>query len=131
MKFFVVFACALAVASAGYEEPKYHGPLHLAVIGKGGVPVDTAEVQHARAAHFLHKAEAEAKSGHGYYHEEPKVAIISGTPAYEHGSSHAYEQHIPIIVKGVPVDTVAVQHARAAHLEAHAAAKAHDHHHYH
>ncbi|XP_017780673.1 PREDICTED: cuticle protein 2-like [Nicrophorus vespilloides] len=151
MKFFVVFACALAVASAGYSTPIYHGPQHLAVIGKGGVPIDTAEVQHARAAHFLHKAEAEAQSGHDYYYEDPSSSYKSYAPAAEtygysthtlhapavynhggYGSSYGYEQHVPLIVKGVPVDTIEVQHARAAHLAAHAAAsaKAYDHYHH-
>ncbi|XP_017780676.1 PREDICTED: uncharacterized protein LOC108565630 [Nicrophorus vespilloides] len=141
MKFFIVFACALAVASSGYSTPKYYGLQHLAVIGKGGVPIDTAEVQHARAAHFLHKAEAEAQSGHDYYYEEPSSSyesynsapaaqtygystkIVHEQAAYNnqgYGSSYSYEQHVPMIVKGVPVDTTEVQQARAAHLAAHA-----------
>ncbi|XP_017775358.1 PREDICTED: cuticle protein 5-like [Nicrophorus vespilloides] len=140
MKFFIVFACALAVASSGYSSPKYYGPQHLAVIGKGGVPIDTAEVQHARAAHFLHKAEAQ--SGHDYYYEEPSSSyesynsapaaqtygystkIVHEQAAYNnqgYGSSYSYEQHVPMIVKGVPVDTIEVQQARAAHLAAQAA----------
>ncbi|XP_055616779.1 cuticle protein 2-like [Toxorhynchites rutilus septentrionalis] len=44
----------------------WHGPQHIPVI-KNGVPVETPEVQHAKAAHFNAVASAGAHAGaHGY-----------------------------------------------------------------
>uniref|UniRef100_A0A182Q2D2 Uncharacterized protein n=1 Tax=Anopheles farauti TaxID=69004 RepID=A0A182Q2D2_9DIPT len=78
-------------------------PQHIPVI-KNGVPVETPEVQHAKAAHFA----AVAKAG-GY------------APAHAHAY---YPQHIPVIHNGVPVETPEVQHAKAAHYVALAEASA-------
>ncbi|XP_055851867.1 histidine-rich protein PFHRP-II [Episyrphus balteatus] len=83
----------------------YHVP-----IIHNGVPVDTPEVQHARAAHYAALSEASARAGPGP--SGPHYA-----PSYNHGPIH-----IPVIHNGVPVDTPEVQHARAAHLNALAAA---------
>ncbi|XP_050083580.1 pupal cuticle protein [Anopheles aquasalis] len=84
----------------------YHGPLHVPVI-KNGVPVETPEVQHAKAVHFA--AVAKAK-GHNTY-----------APSHSHSY---YPQHIPVIHNGVPVETPEVQHAKAAHFAALAEASA-------
>lgn len=51
-----------------HHEPKYSGPLHYPVI-KNGVPVEPAEVQHARASHLQKVAEA-GSYGHGYSHDD-------------------------------------------------------------
>nr|XP_029711590.1 cuticle protein 18.7-like [Aedes albopictus] len=96
---------------------KWHGPIHIPKIVKG-VPVDTPEVQHAKAFH----AAAHAKVG-GYAHfddghyDEHHHHLEGGA---WHGAIH-----IPKIVKGVPVDTPEVQHAKAFHLNALANAGAH------
>jgi hypothetical protein len=84
---------------------------------KDGKVVDTPEVQHAKAAHFA----AIAKAG-GY-----ATGHDSGD-SYAHDYSHnehsdikydgKYGYHYPTIKNGVPVDTEAVQHARAAHFAA-------------
>ncbi|XP_058175854.1 histidine-rich protein PFHRP-II [Anopheles ziemanni] len=80
-----------------HHAPAAHYPQHVPVI-KNGVPVETPEVQHAKAAHFA----AVAKAG-GY------------APAHAHSY---YPQHIPVIHNGVPVETPEVQHAKAAHYAA-------------
>ncbi|XP_053664786.1 pupal cuticle protein [Anopheles marshallii] len=80
-----------------------HYPQHIPVI-KNGVPVETPEVQHAKAAHFAAIAKAQ-----GY------------APAHAHSY---YPQHIPVIHNGVPVETPEVQHAKAAHYAAIAEASA-------
>uniref|UniRef100_A0AAG5DWI8 Uncharacterized protein n=1 Tax=Anopheles atroparvus TaxID=41427 RepID=A0AAG5DWI8_ANOAO len=83
--------------------PAAHYPQHVPII-KNGVPVETPEVQHAKAAHFA----AVAKAG-GY------------APAHAHSY---YPQHIPVIHNGVPVETPEVQHAKSAHFAALAEASA-------
>ena len=186
MKFFIVFAAALAIASAGYVAPVAYSAQHLPVIGPNGVPVDTPAVQQATAAHLAHKVEAHARNGdfaytapyayasapYAYasspyaYAAAPAVAAhvgVAETPEvvaakHAHFAAHAEAlarvapvhhlarrgivaaapavaayaapvayaaQHLPVIgANGVPVDTPAVQQARAAHLahkvEAHA-----------
>ncbi|XP_062552618.1 cuticle protein 18.7-like isoform X1 [Armigeres subalbatus] len=85
---------------------KWHGPIHIPIIHKG-VPVDTPEVQHAKAFH----AAAHAKVA-GYAHHDDHYG----------GDVHVQKWHgpihIPVIHKGVPVDTPEVQHATAFHLNA-------------
>lgn len=102
----------VAYASHGYEVPQ---------IGPNGVPLDTAEVAHAKAAHFAAHAEAASRSAHhgGGWHHYRKRRSLYANP-------WAYAQHIPVIgPHGVPVDTPEVQHARAEHLAAHAKAGSH------
>lgn len=98
---------AHAAARAGL--PVVPQSYHVPVI-QNGVPVDTPEVQHARSAHLAALAEASARAGAG-------PGPINYAPSYNHGPIH-----IPVIRNGVPVDTPEVQHARAAHLNALAAA---------
>ncbi|KAK9887750.1 hypothetical protein WA026_000064 [Henosepilachna vigintioctopunctata] len=118
-----------------WDQPKYHGPIHVPHITAHGVPADTAEVQHARLNHqkALHIAAAQAyASGYGDEHNQwnnyesghgnagwSAAAYNSGYDAH-HGSQKWHgPQHIPILAKnGVPIDTPAVQHARHAHLTA-------------
>ncbi|XP_055616775.1 pupal cuticle protein-like [Toxorhynchites rutilus septentrionalis] len=96
----------------GHAYGAWHGPQHIPVI-KGGVPVETPEVQHAKVAHAAAHAEV-----HGY------------APIHDYHQSHTYgawhgPQHVPVIKGGVPVETPEVQHAKAAHLNALALASAH------
>lgn len=178
----ILLSCALAVCQGGYlghlgYSSHWAYPQHIPVIGPNGVPVETPEVQHAKAAHFAAHAEAAARSGYGHGHEYGVVApVVYHSHAYEipkigpngvpldtaevahakaahfaahaeaaarnslhgHGGWHyrrrrgiyaapwAYPQHIPVIgPHGVPIDTPEVQHARAAHLAAHASAGSH------
>jgi len=71
MKFLVVLVCALAAASASHvaspivyaAHHSYHGPQHLPIIDHEGVPVDTADVQIAKAAHLSQKVHVAARNG--------------------------------------------------------------------
>ncbi|XP_037815191.1 histidine-rich protein PFHRP-II [Lucilia sericata] len=105
------------------------------VLTHGGVPVDTPEVQHAKAAHYAAHAKALGAAGHG--HGAPldtpevahaKAAHFAAHAAASHGGpSHAiaaHGYHVPVIHNGVPVDTPEVQHAKAAHFAALAKASA-------
>lgn len=84
-----------------------------------GVPVETPEVQHAKAAHFAAVAEAQSRSHSAPAHHH------SGPSHYApvHHQGNAY--HIPVIQNGVPVETPEVQHAKAAHFAAVAEAQSH------
>jgi len=72
MKVLLLISCVAAVASAGYLPAPvgYHGPQHVPVI-HNGVPVETPEVQHARAAHFAALQEAASRPGY-QSHAEPQ-----------------------------------------------------------
>jgi hypothetical protein len=48
-----------------YAQPHYTGPIHVPTI-VNGVPVETPEVQHARAFHLAKLQEAHSKAGHHY-----------------------------------------------------------------
>ncbi|KAK4875279.1 hypothetical protein RN001_011701, partial [Aquatica leii] len=102
----------------------YHYPYaqHIPVIDHNGVPVETPEVQAAKAEHFA--AHAKLAGGH---------AIVSGAyhgavaPVVPYASAHLshYPIHIPVITaQGVPADTIEVQHEKAKHFAAHAKAHA-------
>ncbi|XP_055585878.1 cuticle protein 18.7-like [Uranotaenia lowii] len=95
-----------------HHEQKWHGPLHFPKI-HNGVPVETPEVQHAKAAHFaaIAKEGAHAPAYHG--HDDH----AHWAPAHHEQKWHG-PQHIPVIHNGVPVETPEVQHAKAAHLSA-------------
>jgi len=89
----------------------YAAPAHYATpVIHNGVPVDTPEVQHAKAAHFAAVAEAQSRSGYGHesYDHEPA----------HYAPAHSGAYHIPVIHNGVPVETPEVQHAKAAHFAA-------------
>jgi hypothetical protein len=103
---------SLLIASAA-AAPSWNTEYHVPEI-KNGVPVDTQEVQHARAKHFT----AIAKAG-GY--------ATDSTESYKHADEDQpinikydgkYGYHYPTIKNGVPIDTEAVQHARAAPFDA-------------
>ncbi|KAK9694653.1 hypothetical protein QE152_g33387 [Popillia japonica] len=109
--------------------PAYQTSHVVPAIGNNGVPLDTPEVNAAKANHFAaysqqHAALGQALSqnqpaGHGGYggpgHYRRKRSVYGGYAAYP----HAYPQHIPQIgPNGVPLDTPEVQHAKAAHFAA-------------
>ncbi|TMW44957.1 hypothetical protein DOY81_009963 [Sarcophaga bullata] len=99
------------------------------VLTHGGVPVDTPEVQHAKAEHYAAHAKAlgAAVHAHGVPIDTPEVAHAKAAHFAAHaaaghgGPSHAiaaHGYHVPVIHNGVPVDTPEVQHAKAAHFAA-------------
>jgi hypothetical protein len=146
MKFLIVVACAFAVASASVFTPTYPGAQHLPVIGPNGVPVDTPSVQQATAEHLNHKVEAHARNGDfaypwaypysyplaKYAYETvpagsvaPVAPVAPFVPTAPVTPVYTGPQHLPVIDgSGVPVDTPAVQKAKADHFvhktEAHA-----------
>lgn len=105
MQFLVVVSCLIAASSAGWLG-SFHDH-HVPVIGPHGVPVDTPEVQHARAAHLAAHAEESAKHGShshdeissyddGSYHHN-SGGDFGGLGSYgdDYGSSHGdYTNHI-------------------------------------
>uniref|UniRef100_A0A1A9VGY8 Cuticle protein 6 n=1 Tax=Glossina austeni TaxID=7395 RepID=A0A1A9VGY8_GLOAU len=120
-----------------------HG-YHVPVINHLGVPVDTPEVQHAKAAHFAAVAKAAAEAGpsshdDGSYHGGHDGGVYGAGPygagghagvgpshystAAHHGGYGGYKGplHYPVLHNGVPVEPAEVQHARASHLSALAA----------
>lgn len=114
---FAAFSEAAARNGAHYRKRRsvgayyggYSGPQHIPVITDRGVPLDTPEVQAAKAYHaqaFVQAAQKAALSGPGE-------------------SGGEYERkwygpiHIPVIgPNGVPLEPQEVQQARAAHLSA-------------
>lgn len=88
----------------------YAGPQHIPIITDRGVPLDTPEVQAAKAYHaqaYVQAAQKAALSGPGESGDE-----------YQ-GSKWYGPIHIPVIgPNGVPVEPQEVQQARAAHLSA-------------
>lgn len=112
---------AHAAAGGHHHAGAYHGAYAVPQI-HNGVPVDTPEVQHAKAAHFAAVAEASARDVHhgaAHHHYAAPAAHYAAGPVH-HGAIH-----IPVIHNGVPVETPEVQHAKAAHYAAHAAAGGH------
>jgi len=97
-------------ASWGYAPSSWSHAAAAAPAIHNGVPVETPEVQQAKAAHFA--AHAAAAHGSAY------------APA--HYSAPA-QYATPVIHNGVPVDTPEVQHAKAAHFAAVAEAQARSH----
>ncbi|KAL3267827.1 hypothetical protein HHI36_006960 [Cryptolaemus montrouzieri] len=153
MKVLLFVSCALAVASAGYS-PYYH-----AVIGPDGHPVETPEVQHAKAAHYVAHAQALTRVAHGvpyvpvaHYGIVPGAISHDGRPLdtpevaaaklkhYQDYAIAAHRNSVPaghglvlghVALAGPhPIDTPEVQLAKAAHFAAHAQASARAHGHY-
>ncbi|XP_053947509.1 pupal cuticle protein [Anastrepha ludens] len=120
---YAAHAAARVGHSIGHTVP-VHG-YHIPVI-HNGVPVETPEVQHAKAAHYAAVAEASARSGHGSAHDDGSQYDGRWEGPYGGGYAGGYKHqgpiHIPVIHNGVPVEPPEVQHARAAHLNALAAA---------
>ncbi|KAF2882370.1 hypothetical protein ILUMI_23790 [Ignelater luminosus] len=146
MQHLVIFACALAFASAGYPYYAQHIPL----IDHNGVPVDTPEVQAAKALHL----NAHAAAAHGVHYVAPYTGHYGipnvgpdGTPidtpevqlakaahfiAYNEAAiRNANHYTAPYAAAAVgPIDTPEVQLAKAAHFAAHLEAKSRSGHHY-
>lgn len=97
------------------------------MIGPNGVPIDTPEVQHARAAHLKALAEASARShgqGYGYAGYAP-VAYAPAAVSYSYGAyggaygGYASPHAVPAIAAdGTPLDTPEVAAAKAHHFAA-------------
>ncbi|XP_021695063.1 histidine-rich protein PFHRP-II-like [Aedes aegypti] len=102
---------------------KWHGPIHIPQI-HNGVPVETPEVQHAKAFHAAAYAKVSAYPHHA---PAPHHAPVAHAPAHHGAGAWHGPQHVPVIHNGVPVETPEVQHAKAAHLNALASAGAHSH----
>ncbi|XP_068156299.1 LOW QUALITY PROTEIN: uncharacterized protein Cpr92F [Drosophila tropicalis] len=124
------FAAHAAARSGHAIAPIAHGGYHVPVI-HNGVPVDTPEVQHAKAAHYAAVSQASSHaSSHsswdggydGQYDGRWDGGHDSHAQSYASGYAHKGPIHIPVIHNGVPVEPAEVQHARAAHLNALAAA---------
>jgi Insect cuticle protein len=142
-KHFAAHAEANARAHHHYKRSIYeHAPAYnyksyeAAPAPVNGVPVDTAEVQHAKANHFALVSAAKAKIGHSGHYSAPAPAYNHGpshysapAPAYNHYAAPAYNyksyEPAPAPVNGVPVDTAEVEHAKAIHFAAYSAAKTH------
>uniref|UniRef100_A0A1B0CTA5 Putative cuticular protein 92f n=1 Tax=Lutzomyia longipalpis TaxID=7200 RepID=A0A1B0CTA5_LUTLO len=125
-----------------HHQQKWTGPVHVPVI-EHGVPTETPEVRHAKAA-IAHKL-AEAKqhpeyesheeedkwAHHGNHHQQQHHVAQWAAPAHhEHASHHGEHRwtgpvHVPVIKHGVPTETPEVQHAKALLHAKHAEAKAH------
>ncbi|XP_055645271.1 pupal cuticle protein-like [Toxorhynchites rutilus septentrionalis] len=131
------------VLPAPHAHNSWHGPVHIPVIHKG-VPLETPEVQHAKAAHVAAYAETlkhhASSSSQGAWQEphHHHHAHHSARVNHDHELHHAHNphpqpygsgwhgpQHIPVIKNGVPVDTPEVREAKAAHLDALVSAFAH------
>lgn len=113
---------------AGYAAPWY-GPQHVPVIGPNGVPLETPEVQAAKAAHL--DALSKAGSGASLYGPGPGPLAYAGPGAYNaapyrytppaYPTSHALPA---IAANGQPLDTPEVEAAKANHFAAYSQAHA-------
>ncbi|XP_055622334.1 cuticle protein 6-like [Toxorhynchites rutilus septentrionalis] len=107
-----VYTAPASYVPFGYyasEQKSWNGPIHIPVIEKG-VPVETPEVKHAKAAH----AAAHAKvANHAIY-------VPTAVDEHQAKSVGAWygPQHVPVIKNGVPIETPEVQHVKAAILSA-------------
>lgn len=126
-------SCALALAQGSYL-----GYYHQAAIGPDGHPVETPEVQIAKASHFA--AHAQARYGVPHVPVAPvhPYAVHNALPAdtpevaaakLQHFHDYAVAAqrngvHVPLVAPAhvqYPVDTPEVAAAKAAHFAAHAA----------
>lgn len=130
-------SCALAFAQASYLG--YYQQPH-AVIGPNGHPVETPEVQYAKATHFAAHANARYGGAHGIPHAPISLhnALPADTPEvaaaklqHHHDFAVAAQRngvHVPLVAAAAthyPLDTPEVSAAKAAHFAAHAAARGH------
>lgn len=150
MKVLILISAVLAAAQATWA-PYGYAPWaqHVPIIGPGGVPVETPEVQHAKSAHFAAHAAARSGLAHhgviapviapaGVYGLGVHGALPLDTPEVAAAKVKHYHDYAiaaqrngvavaPLIAPGLaaghPVDTPEVQLAKAAHFAAHAAAR--------
>lgn len=135
----ILMSCALACAQAGYLG--YYQ--HHAAIGADGHPVETPEVQIAKAGHFAAHAKARYGVAHGIpYAPVAHYAVHNALPAdtpevaaaklqHYHDYAVAAQRngvHVPLIASHshYQADTPEVAAAKASHFAAHAA-RAHGH----
>lgn len=105
----------------------YLGPIHVPIIGPGGVPLEPPANVAARAQHAHAHVEAKVRNAAHAYGGLYGVHAGLGYPSVGYG--HGYGYHVPVIgPHGVPIEPPANQAARAFHAAAHAAAAAHAHH---
>jgi hypothetical protein len=94
-----------------------------------GVPVDTAEVAHAKAAHFALVSEAKAKLGSGHYAPASHYNAPAGhhyAPADHYDNKYHGPLHYPVIGhNGVPEETPEVKAEKAKHFALFNEAKSH------
>lgn len=130
----ILLSCALALTQASYWGSYGH-----AVVGPDGHPIETPEVQLAKASHFAAHAQARYGVPHGIapvavHPYAVHNALPADTPevaAAKLQHFHDYSVaalrngvHVPMIgapVAHYPVDTPEVAAAKAAHFAAHAA----------
>lgn len=131
-----------------------YGDYHVPVLDHNGVPVETPEVQAAKAHHFAEYAKVLSRPGQdipdvqeyshdggaGHYSPSPvhysapiqysAPAHYASAPAYSHNTYHG--PYAEIGHDGRPIETHEVQAAKAAHFAAYNAAKAgqYGHHYY-
>ncbi|CAG9798427.1 unnamed protein product [Chironomus riparius] len=122
---------AAPIVSAHYN----HYAHEAAPLPVNGVPVDTAEVQHAKAVHFSLVADAKSKLSHSGAHYAPAhYAPVHYAQAHDEWKSqnvYTGPYHYPTIHNGVPVETPEVKHEKAKHFALVAEAKAQQSHHGH
>lgn len=129
----ITLSCALALAQGSYL-----GYYHQAAIGPDGHPVETPEVQIAKASHFAAHAQARYGVAHVPIAPVHPYAVHNALPAdtpevaaakLQHFHDYAVAAqrngvHVPLVAPAhvqYPVDTPEVAAAKAAHFAAHAA----------
>lgn len=119
-------------APVHYSSPKYAAPApkydwthNPAPAPVNGVPQDTAEVAHAKAAHFALYANAKAHAAPAGHYDEPSYyspePAYHSAPAYKSAPAPAYKPytgpiHIPVIHNGVPDETPEVKAEKSKHF---------------
>lgn len=98
----------------------------LVVLGDNGVPLETPEVRHAKAAHLAAHAKAKANVASrrpvpivpkpSYAPENPPIMVVAPAPR----NGWRGPLHFPVIDQGVPIETPEVLRAKAIHAAAHA-----------
>lgn len=118
---------ALVAPVAAYAHGYAAAPVAIA----NGVPLDTPEVAHAKAAHFAAHVDAKVRNGdlhayaHPLVHYRKRRGVFGAAYAAPIALAHAYPQHIPVIgPNGVPLETPEVVAAKASHAAAHVEAAA-------
>ncbi|CAD6992157.1 histidine-rich protein PFHRP-II [Ceratitis capitata] len=122
------FAAIHSAAAHSYVPYAQHYPQHIPVLTKDGVPVDTPEVQHARAEHYVAYAAAAAAAAVHPDSYDSNAHHLYKRSLYGQPWNYAHQNAIPPVVLthgGVPVDTPDVQAAKAEHFAAHAKALSH------
>jgi len=122
--------------SEGYTHQAYETSHSQPLIGHDGKPLDTPEVEEAKAKHFaaVHEALAKTSGGHHYRKRRSLLADEHGYTShvihdhsyggYGHGHEYGFQG---VDHKGHPLDTPEVEYAKALHFQAHEEAKARAH----